>query len=263
MTRVSILFFCLVLSTSSLFANNTFNTPTEETSDEGDTRMKIRLEFNSINTYTRLINVLADENATIGFDSEYDSELENIQADDMYWLIDSGKYISQGIDEINIDTVIPLGINTSTTGLNTISINKLENIPNSMKIFIYDSELAIYHSLKEGAYEVDLNAGMYLNRFEIVFVQPDTLGVSEFQNQDIALDIMFDRFSDQIKILNHSNLKIETVEVYSILGQAVHRSNASNANNQININANQIRTGAYVVIVKSENGINSKKILVN
>lgn len=261
-TRVTLLLFCLLISTTNLFAINTPEN-SNNNSEEGDLRMKIRLEYNSPNSYAREILVIADENATSGYDSDYDTEMNNIQADDMYWLIDSGKYLNQSISEINEETSLSLGVNTSTNGLNTIAINKLENIPSSMKIFLHDTALNVYHSLKEGSYEVNLNAGVYLNRFKIVFMQPETLGTSEFETAENALDIRFDVAADQIKISNNSNLKIETVEVYSILGQSVHRSNTSNTNSEMSINTNQMSTGAYVVIVRADNGINSKKILVN
>lgn len=261
-TRVSLLLFCLLISTTSLFANTTpENTDSEP--QGGDLRMKIRLEYNSPNSYTREISVLADENATNGYDSDFDTEMDNIQADDMYWMIDSGKFLNQGINEINVETELSLGINTNSNGLNSIAIDKLENIPNSMKIYVHDTALNVYHSIKEGPYEVNLNAGVYLNRFKIVFMQPETLGTNEFETAENSLDIKFDVSGDQIKIMNNSNLKIETVEVYSILGQSVHRSNLSNTNSELNINTNQMSTGAYVVIVRADNGINSKKILVN
>ncbi|WP_298894464.1 T9SS type A sorting domain-containing protein [uncultured Psychroserpens sp.] len=253
-TRVSALLFCIALMCSNFVFANTPNDP--------DLRKKIGLQLNSAGTYEREILVVEDENATEGYDADYDTAIDNIQSDDMYWVIDQGKYINQAIGEINEETVIALGIHTNTSGINTISINKLENIPNAMKIFVHDTQTGVYHSIKDGAYEINLPAGLYLNRFEIVFMQPETLSTTDF-DADKSLDIMFDTSADQIKILNNANLKIDTVEVYSILGQSVHRSNASNSNNELSINTNTMTTGAYVVIVKAENGINSKKILVN
>ena len=261
-TQVSLLLFCLLISTTNLFANtNSFNSETDP--QGGDLRKKIRLEYNSPNSYMREISVMADDNATDGFDLDYDTEMTNIQADDMYWVIDSGKFLNQAVNEINVETVLSLGVNTTSNGLNTIAIDKLENIPSTMKIFLHDTQLNSYHSLKEGPYEVNLTPGVYLNRFKIVFMQPQTLGTTEFETAANSLDIRFDIAGDQIKIKNNSNLKIDTVEVYSILGQSVHRSNTSNTNSEIVINTNHMSTGTYVVIVRAENGINSKKILVN
>ena len=125
------------ISTTNLFAN-TSPENTDSDPQGADLRMKIRLEYNSPNSYMREISVLADENASAGFDSGFDTEMANIQADDMYWMIDSGKFLNQGINDINVETVLSLGINTNSSGLNTIAIDKLENIPNAMKIYVHD-----------------------------------------------------------------------------------------------------------------------------
>jgi hypothetical protein len=262
--NASILLACIMLSLSNLFAVNANTTDTTESNPEsGDQRMKIRLVFNSVSTYTRKISVIADESASAGYDSDFDTAMENIQADDMYWLIDSGKYLDQGINEINEETTLALGINTNADGINSIAVDKLENFPNDMKIFVHDKALGIYHSIKDGAYSVNLSAGVYLNRFEIVFLEGDTLSTSDFDINEKTLGIRFDMNTDQIKIVNNSNLKIEGVQVYSILGQSVHTSRNTNTNNELNINTNHMSTGTYIVIVNAENGINSKKILVN
>ncbi|SDS65863.1 Por secretion system C-terminal sorting domain-containing protein [Formosa sp. Hel1_31_208] len=262
--QTAVLLVCLLLSTGHLFASNeTAATTTTTTIEEPDLRMKIRLEYNSPNSYMREISVLADENASSGFDEDFDTEMDNIQSDDMFWLIDSGKFLNQGINDINEDTVIPIGITTNSNGINTIEIDKLENIPNSMNIFVHDITLGIYFNIKEGPYAVNLNSGVYLNRFEIVFAQPDTLGVNEFETNANSIDIRFDVNADQIKVLNNANINIHNIEIYSILGQSVYRSNAINSNNTFTINADQMTTGAYIVIVHTENGIDSKKILVN
>ena len=250
--------FILILSTACLFAAN----PTSPTEDS-DQRMKISLMLNSAGTYERELFIMADESATSGYDSDFDTEIDNIQADDMYWLINSGKYIDQGINEINEETIISIGMHTDTNGYNAISIHKLENIPSTMKIFVHDKTLEEYYSLKDGAFEVYLEAGVYLNRFEIVFSQPETLSNSEFQVKENLLDIRFDYVTKDIKIVNNSNVNIQSVNMYSILGQSVYRSNTSNSNNTINISTSNITTGTYIVIVNTENGINSKKILVN
>lgn len=259
--QAAILLVCLLLSTGHLFASN--ETATTTTADEPDLRMKIRLEYNSPDTYMREISVLADENASSGYDEDFDTEMDNIQSDDMFWLIDSGKFLNQGINDINEDTVIPIGITTNSNGVNTIEIDKLENIPNSMNIYVHDISLGIYFNIKEGPYAVNLNSGVYLNRFEIVFTQPDTLGVNEFETNANSIDIRFDGNADQIKVVNNANINIRNIEIYSILGQSVYRSNAINSNNTFAINADQMTTGAYIVVVHTENGIDSKKILVN
>lgn len=256
--KLSSVTFILILSTTCLSATNP-----STTAEESDQRMKISLKLNSAGTYERELFVLADESATAGYDSDFDIEIDNVQSDDMYWLINSGKYIDQGINEFDEETIIPIGLHTDTNGYNTISIHKIENIPNTMKIFVFDNQTGEYHSLKEGSFEVYLNAGVYLNRFEIVFSQPETLSTTEFQANENQLDIRFDYTTKSIEVINTANLKIEDINVYSLLGQSVYKSNKSNTNNTVSINTNSMSTGTYIVIVNTKNGITSKKVLVN
>jgi hypothetical protein len=89
------------------------------------------------------------------------------------------------------------------------------------------------------------------------------LGVSQIETRENQLDIRFYYATNKIEIVNNANINIESVNVYSLLGQSVYTSNISNSNNKININTNAMSTGTYIVIVSTEYGINSKKILVN
>lgn len=250
---------CLLLSTGTLFAA-TFSEQSD--SDVPDLRMKIRLEYNSPDSYSREILVIADETATDGVDEDFDVQMNNLQSDDMFWLIGSEKYLNQGIGEISTETVIPFGITVNSNGINTIEIDKLENIPENLKIFVHDISLGIYHEIKEGPYAVNLTSGVYLNRFEIVFSQPETLSVNQFDADKETLIVFFDQSADQIKVVNKNNTLIQGVDVYSILGQSVFRTNGVNTNS-VNINANQFVTGAYIVLVYTDTGSISKKILIN
>ena len=68
-TKISFVFTCVLFLSLGAHANNP-----DGAEGEGDNRMKIRLKFNSVNGFDRDITVLADENATGEFDSEFDSE---------------------------------------------------------------------------------------------------------------------------------------------------------------------------------------------
>ncbi|MBO6607026.1 T9SS type A sorting domain-containing protein [Psychroserpens sp.] len=249
---------CILLSTGTPFSV----AHAQQSDVEPDLRMKIRLEYNSPDSYSREILVIADETATDGVDEDFDVVMNNLQPDDMFWLIGSEKYSNQAISEINTETVIPVGITVNSSGMNSIAIDKLENIPENFKIFVHDITLGVYHEIKEGAYEVNLTSGVYLDRFEIVFTQPETLGVNSFELDKEDIIVFFDQNADEIKVINKNNLVIQGVDVYSILGQSVYRNQTTNTSN-LNINVNQLTTGAYIVLVHTNTGKVSKKILIN
>ncbi len=234
-----------------------------EPETESDLRMKIGLKFNSSGTYTRKILVTADENATMDYDWGYDAELYDIQADDMYWLIAEGKYVIQGINSMTIETVLPLGIHVNETGSNTISIDKLENIPEDMDIFLHDIELGLYHNLKEGDYEVTLSSGIHLSRFELVFNNQDTLGVETTELYDDTIQVIYDGEADVISVLNPKHLIIDNIELFTILGQSVYASDDFVNESEIKIKTGTLSAGAYIVKVETETGGFSTKVIVN
>jgi len=199
----------------------------------------------------------------MGYDWGYDAELYDNQSDDMYWLIAEGKYVIQGVDAFNIDTKLPLGMNLDAAGENTISIDKLENIPNDMDIFLHDMQLDIYHNLKEGEYTFNTVSGVYMERFEIVFTESgDTLSVenAELEND---LQVFFDTTREGVIVSNPKNLVIDTIEMFTILGQSVFATDDSTTDNEFKIETKTLSAGAYIVKVETETGSFSKKIIVN
>lgn len=131
--------------------------------------MKIRIGFNSVNKIHRQLLVTVDANATSGKDWGYDARYNETQIDDMYWMLEEDKYVIQGVDEINEFTTLPIGLHSKSNGINTITIDKLENVNDAVEIYLYDSELDSYHNLRESDYQISLVKGEYLNRFKIAF----------------------------------------------------------------------------------------------
>ncbi|WP_298556255.1 LamG-like jellyroll fold domain-containing protein [uncultured Algibacter sp.] len=226
-----------------------------------DSRMKLRIGFNSVNTLQRQLLITVDKNATSGYDWGYDSKYIDTQVDDMYWLIGNNKYIIQGINEINHETIIPLGIHTKTDGYNSIKIDDLKNVQSDLEIYLYDKELNIYHDLRQSKYETYLEVGEYLNRFEITFSKNNTLDTQENENKKI--EVYFSNEKNDIVINNPASKQIEYVEMFNILGQTLFRFNSNTNQKRIKYNAKQIKTGNYILKIETEFGMISKKVLIN
>lgn len=178
----------------------------------------------------------------------------------MYWLINNEKFIIQGINEINEQTIIPLGVHTKTDGFNSIIIDELENVSNELDVYLHDKELSIYHDLRQSKYEIYLAAGQFLNRFEITFSQDKTLDTEENENKQI--EVYFSNEKNSIVINNPASKLIESVEMFNILGQTLFQFLTNTTNNHIEYNANQIKAGNYILKIETEFGMISKKVLI-
>ncbi|MEY8848782.1 choice-of-anchor D domain-containing protein [Psychroserpens sp. XS_ASV72] len=226
-----------------------------------DGRMKFRIGIYTVNEINRQLLLTIDSNATTGVDLGYDGILNETQMDDMFWMIDGDKYIIQGSNDVEIDTVYPIGIKTDSDGINTISINALENVPNDIDIFVHDIDNNIYHNLRESDYDIFLSAGEYLDRFEITFRDAnDTLSVEE--NELSTLDIFYSNDLESLVLLNPNFTEVKSIEVFNIIGQSIHTINDISELDYSEYEVKHLSSGTYIVKMHTVSGSVSKKVLV-
>ena len=250
------------LSGDSVFLRASEATVTDYADTSGDTRMKFRIGVYTVNTIQRQLLLTIDPNATTAVDLGYDGVLNEAQMDDMFWMIDGDKYIIQGSDDAEIDTTYPLGIKTDTEGINTISINGLKNVPDSMDIFIHDIENSIYHNLRESDYDIYLNAGEYLDRFEMTFRDSDdTLSIDD-DNELSSLDVHYSNEIESLVLLNPNYKQVKSIELFNIVGQSIHTIKDISELDYSEYEVKNLSTGTYIVKINTESGSVSKKVLV-
>lgn len=246
-------------TTLSVDQNNTYNT-------NNDDRRKIRLGFTATSTMHRQLLLTEDENATAGIDWGYDGAYYATQYDDMYWLIEGELFTIQGTDVVNETSNFPLGFHIAESGLNTIRIDALENIADDFNLYLYDNELNVYHNLRDSDYEFYSDAGVFLNRFALVFSanQETDQALSVDDNTLDNLDIRYNTNTGKIILKNPTNITVEGLEVYNVNGQQIHTysQDFNVVRKEFELN-NATSTGIYVIIVNTAYGILSKKVIIN
>ncbi|WP_179352180.1 LamG-like jellyroll fold domain-containing protein [Winogradskyella vidalii] len=253
-------------NTASVFmrhTNSENNQTYEEAATDEDLRMKFRIGFNSVNTIRRQLLLTIDENASEAVDWAFDGEMNEDQIDDMYWLINDKAYIIQGSDKAEITTVYPLGILTSTAGINTIMIDDLEHVPDNFNVYLHDNLLDIYHDLKMSAYSIFLNAGEYHNRFEITFGSPeDILGIGN-ENRT-PLDVLYANTIDKIVVVNPNQIDLKSISVFNMLGQSVYVIKDIEQNQHSEYRIPNFSAGTYIIkLHTATENVVTKKIIVD
>ncbi|WP_452227046.1 LamG-like jellyroll fold domain-containing protein [Lacinutrix cladophorae] len=246
-------------STSVFVRTDQANSSPTANADNGDDRVKIRLGFNSVNTLHRQLLLTQDERATSNYDWGFDAKNINLQIDDMYWIIEGEKCTIQGIDQITETTIIPIGIHLRDAGLNTITIDALVNFPEDLQIYLHDKTLGIYHNLKTSNYEIELPAGLHLERFEITFTNP-SLSINDVEMQN--LEVYFSNNTKNIIINNPKNLQIENTSMINLLGQKIYSFKNTTNKNYIEYKIQKLSTGTYIINLETEIGQISKKVIV-
>ncbi|MBU2938824.1 choice-of-anchor D domain-containing protein [Lacinutrix sp. C3R15] len=246
--------------TNSVFVRDSANSSPTAHADDDDDRTKIRLGFNSVNEIHRQLLVTADTRASVGYEWGFDAKNLDDQMDDMYWVISNEQCLIQGINEINIATILPIGIHVSDAGLNTITIDALINFPEELQVYVHDIDLDTYHNLRTSDYQINLAAGSYLDRFEITFTN-QSLSTEDLETN--SLNTYFSNESDHIIINNPNTIQIDEVKLNNILGQTIYTFNTIESQNYIELKAKNLSSGTYIITLKTEIGEVSKKVLVN
>lgn len=244
----------------SVFIRQSQNRDINDGPQSSDKRLKLRLGLISPQNYKAQLLVTVDSNATMGVDWGYDALEFGSYPENMYWIIEDGKYTIQGINEITKTTILPIGLHTVETGISSFKIDALNNAPNDMELYIHDKETDVYHNLKLGQFDIFLNAGHYLDRFEITFSNTPILS-----NDDIvstSINTYYNNANNTLVINNPESKNIDSVRLINILGQDVFAAKSIKVTNYTELNINKLSTGVYTIKLESEGYTLTKKVIV-
>ena len=229
---------------------------------------RVRIDFQSPSGYLRplLLAFTPDNAASDGMDYGYDALCPDDLPEDLNWMIDSQRYVIQGVGEFNENKSYPFGMFLSNSGDITISLNALENFENPINVFIYDALSNSFSRINDNGFTLNIENGEYLNRFFITFqnINPPAgangaLSINEYSLDELSIKSILN--SREIVIDTRSNLKINKVEILDVLGKKV--SNIKNIDNtKLTIPTHHINSKIIIVTVYTNNGIIRKKIII-
>ncbi|WP_179339543.1 LamG-like jellyroll fold domain-containing protein [Winogradskyella ludwigii] len=247
---------------SAMFVRSPNADASEDSYEDEDDRMKFRIGFNSVNTISRQLLLTIDENATPDVDWAYDGILYEQQIDDMFWLINDESYIIQASNTAEASTTFPIGIKTNTDGINSITIDALEHVPSNMTVYVHDMSLNLYHDLSTGDYDVFLNAGEYLDRFEITFSNhQEELGINDHLIQNV--NVIYSNDIDKIVIVNPKFIELKSMTLFNLLGQSVYTNTSFPQSDYSEYNIENLSAGTYIIKLQTVTGaVAPRKIIV-
>ncbi|AUC83632.1 MAM protein [Lacinutrix sp. Bg11-31] len=250
-------------NTTSVFVKTNNNQSTNYQNQQVDDRLKIRLGFRTSDSFNRQLLVTRDYHATNLIDFGFDAENIDDLSTDMYWIVDTKKFTIQGTNEIEASTILPLGIKTSESGINTFKIDALENVPTDLEIYIYDAATNTSHDIRNNPdFTIDLPAGEYLDRFELRFSNTETLNTEDFETIETGIQFYFANNNESIVINNPMLKNITKVEMFNMLGQSIIMYNDFENQDYIKLSTNNISVGSYILEIKTDEGKLSKKVLI-
>ena len=236
-----------------------------ELTDEDEPIKRVRINFKSPDDALRqlLLGFIPNNLATDGVDYGYDAINTDDLPNDMSWIIEDEKYIIQGVGDYDETKQYPLGIFLSQSGNIEISLNELENFDEEIDVFVYDALLDNYILIDTSAsFNINLNAGEYLDRFFIAFTQSGILSTSEQNLQAIVVNYLNKTNDIYIKI--PTTIQVKQVYLINMLGQTIKSWNMTNTtlSHEMRIPVKHIAEGNYIIKVTTTTGTTNKKVIV-
>ena len=247
-------------TSSSVFLRSTSLILAEPESQNGHQR--IRLIFDSPAGYHRQILIGNNQNASSGFDMGYDAFIATVNQEDMYWVIENGRFVIQGVNEFTDGQEFPIGLIIKEGGLARIKIDELENIDDDTQIYIRDAESGEQFEIRNEPFEINLEAGIYNDRFTLVFVSKiieEDIVTEESLIDEEEIIVFYNSPSSELTIRVGTNVSIFDVNLYNALGQRIKALDFSSDTNTIQVYVN---TGVYILQIKTSVGSIIKKIIV-
>ncbi|MFD2550990.1 LamG-like jellyroll fold domain-containing protein [Bizionia sediminis] len=249
-------------NTSVFFRNET--NQHAQTEGQNDVIKRLRFNFKTPEGALRhiLLGFTPNNEATDAVDFGYDARNNDYFPSDMSFLIDNNTYVIQGVGAFNTNSMYPLAVKMGVTGLATIGLTATENFDAAPDVYVYDALLGNVHRINQSAFEITLEAGVYDNRFFIVFQDPNSLGVTQNTPDQAVVNYVHTRQQIVIKLPN--NMQIKQVQLLNMLGQTVQTWETTQNPNSTELTVSSVSAGNYIVQVYTANNRRiTKKVVVS
>ncbi len=223
----------------------------------------IRIGMTTPSNYHRQLLLAVRNNTTNGIDVGWDGP--NFDTDfpgaEMSWLIDNRKYVIQAIPQISTDSALPLKVEITSDGAVTFTLDEATNLPAGItNLYIHDIYDDTYHLITDtDDFDVFLNAGVYDDRFELVFEDRSANNTEALQLQNVSA--YFNSNTKEIVIRNTKNQLINKAKLFALTGQQIISQKLDTDDAEIRIPA-QITTGIYLLNVISGDKVYTTKLMI-
>ena len=221
-------------------------------------RFRLNIDFNE--TYTRQLLQNFHHTATPNEDYGLESNMYSTLNSDAYWTQNSKKLVTQA-NAYDLNLAIPVVLNLNNQQLIRFRLFDVQNFDNNQPIYIHDKVNDTYVNLQSQNYEINLPAGNYTDRFEVVFVEANTLSTDEFAENNF--NVIQNNNTSELVVLNPKKLDIENIKLYDVSGKIIFNKIIKNNNERLSYSTKNLSDGVYLVqTTLSNSNTTTKKVIV-
>ncbi|NVK53664.1 MAG: T9SS type A sorting domain-containing protein, partial [Flavobacteriaceae bacterium] len=210
----------------------------------------------------RQIGISFKRGNDFGYESGYDSEIYDIKSTDIYWKFPEldKKLIISGVGEITNQLEIPIAITIDTDKPVFLMIDEIKNVKH--KVLLEDKVDDKVYDLSQKPVELNLAKGNYEDRFYLKFYkQQITLDTGD-NVLNKSLNIFVDQNSQELVVRNNNNMDIKAIKLFNLLGQEINRWDLKNSLKENRLSVKNLPSTIYIVKVLTNEGVKSKKIII-
>ncbi len=209
---------------------------------------------------------LPNSPADLNYNRGYDALLFGQRDDELFFIIENDltkKYVIQGVNTFNENNEFPIGLMMTEAGVHTIMLDAVENFTG--KVYIKDMLANITYDLTKDLFCPNLPPGTYLDRFKLVFKDKFAAVVAEDLNPNLGISVektnVYYHENGSLIVRTKNDLKVNNITIYNVLGQQIKQVNKDMLGKNVFAIPFQYSMGVYIIIVDSEIGKETFKII--
>ncbi|QNM84727.1 T9SS type A sorting domain-containing protein [Polaribacter pectinis] len=245
--------------TAGLVARSSIENEQIESKEMSILKIGFNFDLSSTEKRTRQL-AIAFRGLTDNYESGFDAEMWSLQPTDVYLTVKDrdNPFIITGVENFKSSLAVPLVVQLDQQRNVTFSLDEINNI--NASVYLLDNDLQKLYSLDNGPQVLNLPEGKYTDRFSIVFSKKILSNVNSEVNENLIT--IFESAKGQLTIKNTSNLNIETIKLYNLLGVEVKSYDIKTNVEELNLDISKISKALYIVTLKTDKGIINKKIIL-
>lgn len=197
------------------------------------------------------------EGSSLELDPALDGKFFNDSQTALTSLIGTDEYAVQARGNFVATDVVPLNFKTQQAGTYSIAIGNVDGLfTTNENIYLKDNVMGIEHDLRNSAYDFTSEAGVFANRFEIVYQETLSVNLPVFENGVLV-------YSKENTIHINSGIQnMETIRIFDIRGSLIAEQSNVNATST-SVSLAHIQNQVLIVQVIGENGQTATKKIVH
>jgi hypothetical protein len=209
------------------------------------------------NTYSDECVIAFNEQATDGFDNDFDAYKLNtkVQSPKIYTISGNTKQAVNFMTSVENHKTVAVGFRAGADGEFTLNISGMDSFPADLPVYLEDTKDGNFQNLRENP-EYTFTSTIMDDQDRFVIHFANVLGVDD---PDGLLENMRIYSWKNSVIVNAPSGFTGVVEVYDLPGKMTASSKISEGKNTITINTSK---GYYIVKVVGNNGIKTQKVFI-